>query len=475
MAMGQRKVGHRQGALWIATSQLPRGEGDPFYERLNVILEKAGFDAYVEGICKDFYARGLGRPSLAPGNYFRLLLVGYFEGCDSERQIAWRLADSLSLRRFLSLTLTDSCPDHSTLSNTRRRISAEAHGEVFGWVLRRLEEAGLLRGKTLGVDGTTLLANASMRGIVRRDTGEGYREYLRRLAQESGVENPSPEDLQRFDRKRKKKTSNKEWAHPSDPDARVARTKDGRTRMAHKVEHAVDLESGALAGVKVQGADRGDTETLEGTLQETQARLEAASVAPTGARAVVCDKGYHSDATMVGMKRAGVRSYVSEPRRGRRRWKGKVDRQRAVYANRRRIRGAHGRRLMRRRGELVERSFAHVYDTGGMRRLYLRGRENIAKRLLIQAAGFNLGLLMRHDCGIGKPRSLQSAARTRFSASLVLVVASFRPPDRPWAIVRTFGPWSRFLPANTRPVSPRARTPRWRLRRTARRAFSTGC
>ena len=173
--MGQRKVGRRQGALWIATSQLPRGEGDPFYERLNVILEEAGFDAYVEGICKDFYAPRLGRPSLAPGNYFRLLLVGYFEGCDSERQIAWRLADSLSLRRFLSLALTDSCPDHSTLSHTRRRISAEAHGEVFVWVLRRLEGAGLLRGKTLGVDGTTLLANASMRGIVRRDTGEGYR------------------------------------------------------------------------------------------------------------------------------------------------------------------------------------------------------------------------------------------------------------------------------------------------------------
>ena len=312
-------------------------------------------------------------------------------------------------------------------------------------------------------------------GIVRRDTGEGYREYLRRLAQESGMEDPSPEDLQRFDRKRKKKTSNEEWAHPSDPAARVARTKDGRTRMAHKVEHAVDLESGALAGVKVQGADRGDTETLAGALQEAEARLEAASVAPPDARAVVCDKGYHSDATMVAMKQAGLRSYVSEPRRGRRRWKGKADKQRAVYANRRRMRGAHGRRLMRRRGELMERSFAHVYDTGGMRRLYLRGRENIAKRLLIQAAGFNLGLLMRHDCGIGKPRSLQSPVRTRFSAFLVLVVASFRPSERPWAIVRTFGACSRFLYAKTRPVPARPHAPRWRLRRTARHPFPTGC
>ena len=453
--MGKRKVACRQGALWTATAKLPRGEGDPFYERLNCVLAKAGFDGYVEGVCKDFYAPRLGRPSLAPGNYFRLLLVGYFEGCDSERQIAWRLSDSLSLRRFLGLALTDRCPDHSTLSHTRRRISAEAHGEVFVWVLRRLEETGLLRGTKLGVDGTTLLANASMRGIVRRDTGEGYRAYLRRLAEESGMETPRLEDLQRFDRKRKKKTSNEEWTHPSDADARVARTKDGRTRMAHKVEHAVDLESGALAGVKVHGADQGDTKTLAGTLEEAEARLEAAAVASPGARAVVCDKGYHSDGTMVAMKGAGVRSYVSEPRRGRRRWKGTSDRRRAVYANRRRMRGAHGRRLMRRRGELVERSFAHVYDTGGMRRLYLRGRENIAKRLLIQAAGFNLGLLMRHDCGIGKPRSLQGAALTRFSAFLVFAFAVFRPPDRLWGAVRAFGAGSRYFPARNRPSSAR--------------------
>ena len=360
MAMGQRNVERRRN-LWVSTSELPRSEGDPFYERLNGILEKSGFDAHVEEICKEFYAPRLGRPSLAPGHYFRLLLVGYFEGCDSERQIAWRLSDSLSLRRFLGLALTDSCPDHSTLSKTRVRISAEAHGEVFGWVLGRLKGAGLLRGKTLGVDGTTLLANASMRGIVRRDTGEGYQEYLRRLAQESGEETPTAEELRRFDRKRRKKTSNEEWTHPTDPDTRVARMKDGRTRMAHKAEHVVDMESGAVAGVVLHGADQGDTETVDGTLNETGERLEAAGVeAPSDGREVVCDKGYHSDATMVGLKHSEVRSYVSEPRRGRRRWKGKTEERDAVYANRRRIRGSRGRRLMRRRGELVERSFAHL-------------------------------------------------------------------------------------------------------------------
>ena len=441
--MGQRQVGSRQGGLWVATTDLPRSEGDPFYERLNRILEEAGFDSYVEGVCKEFYAERLGRPSLAPGNYFRLLLVGYFEGCDSERQIAWRLSDSLSLRRFLGLLVTDRCPDHSTLSKTRVRISAQAHEEVFVWVLRRLERAGLLRGKTLGVDGTMLLANASMRGIVRRDTGEGYQEYLRRLAQESGVATPSREELQRFDRKRQKRTSNREWKHPSDADARVARTKDGRTRMAHKVEHAVDLESGAVAGVTLHGADQGDTETVEGTLSESRERLEAATEeAPPGVREVVCDKGYHSDATMVGMKGSQVRSYVAEPRRGRRRWRGKPEERAAVYANRRRVRGSRGRRLMRRRGELVERSFAHVYETGGMRRLYLRGRENITKRLLIQAAGFNLGVLMRQECGVGKPRRLQNPLKHGMGALFVLSIALDHPEKSTRGILLAF--WCRY-------------------------------
>ena len=291
MSMGRSRV-ERQQNLWIATAALPRSKGDPFYEKLNGLLDEAGFDEYVEGVCAGFYAPVLGRPSLAPGRYFRLLLVGYFEGCDSERQIAWRLADSLSLRRFLGLSLADRCPDHSTLSKTRRRISSEAHGEVFGWVLKRLEEAGLLPGRTVGIDGTMLQANASMRGIVRRDSGEGYQEYLRRLARESGIETPSREDLQRFDRKRKKKVSNEEWTQPVDPPARVARMKDGRTRMAHKVEHAVDLESGALAAAVVQPADQGDTATLETTLESATKELESAGAEPKGAREVVGDKGY---------------------------------------------------------------------------------------------------------------------------------------------------------------------------------------
>ena len=474
MAMGQRRVG-QQGLLWISPSQLPRSEGDPFYERLNRILEEAGFDAHVERVCAGFYAPVLGRPSLAPGHYFRLLLVGYFEGCDSERQIAWRLSDSLSLRRFLGFSLTDRCPDHSTLSKTRRRITAEAHGEVFVWVLKRLEEAGLLRARMVGIDGTTLLANASMRGIVRRDTGEGYRAFLRRLAEESGIETPSLEDLKRFDRKREKKTSNKEWTHPHDPEARVAKMKDGRTRMAHKVEHAVDMESGALAAVVVQPADEGDTATLEATLATAGKHLDRAGSAARRVRGLVCDKGYHSDATMVRLKRGGVRSYVSEPQRGRRRWRGKEEARRAVYANRRRIRGEHGKRLMRRRGELVERSFAHCYETGGMRQVYLRGRENIGKRLLIQAAGFNLGLLMRHHCRIGKPRCLQGRAVAVRIGSFAFVIASHSRNGRFWAMPAAFRHFVPSAPARTIIVSrcQRLLTNRWTSREN--HPLSTGC
>ena len=238
--MGTTRDDGSQQSMWVSAADLPRGGGHPFYERLNRILEAAGFDAFVEGLCAQFYAAKTGRPGLAPGRYFRLLLIGYFEGLDSEREIAWRAADSLGLRAFLRLALPASPPDHSTISRTRRLFSVEAHQAVFGWVLEQLAEAGLVSGKTLGIDATTLEANAAMRSIVRRDTGEDYTAFLTRLAQASGIETPTAADLARFDRKRKKKTSNKDWTHPHDPDAKVAKMKDGSTHMAHKVEHAVD-------------------------------------------------------------------------------------------------------------------------------------------------------------------------------------------------------------------------------------------
>ena len=263
--MGKKKR-RQQEDLWVATSELPRTAGHPFYERLNGLFNEHGFDDFVEGLCAKFYADKMGRPSLAPGVYFRLLLVGYFEGIGSERGIAWRAADSLALREFLGLKLSESPSDHSTISRTRRLIDVATHEAVFDWVLKRIGASGLLRGKTIGIDATTLEANAALRSIVRRDSEQGYEEFLMELAKASGIETPRREDLAKLDRKRTGKGSNRVWKHPHDADARITRMKDGRTHLAHKAEHAVDLETGAIVSVTVQGADQGDTQTMVKTL-----------------------------------------------------------------------------------------------------------------------------------------------------------------------------------------------------------------
>ncbi len=423
--MGNRRQRRRQEAIWIAHHALARGPSHPFYERLNRLLEENHFDGFVEGLCQRFYAEKQGRPSLAPGIYFRLLLIGYFEGIDSERGIAWRAQDSLALRLFLSIALDESPPDHSTLSRTRRLMDVETHREVFAWVLRILAEQGLLKGQTLAIDATTLEANAALRAIVRRDTGEGYQEFLQRLAEASGIKTPTREDLARLDRKRAHKGSNEEWEHPHDPDARITKMKDGRTHLAHKVEQAVDVETEAVVAVTVQAADQGDTQTVRETLCEAGEQVatvagEAKSegVNPEGPKEVVLDKGYHSSEVLVNLTEWKVRSYCSEPERGRRSWKGKAEEQAAVYANRRRIRGQRGKRLLRQRGEKVERSFAHLYETGGMRRVHLRRHPNILKRLLVHLAAFNLGLVMRKLLGKGTPRGLQDYGAALFLAIL---------------------------------------------------------
>ena len=408
MAMGQRTS--EQTPMWIPTTDLPVSPGHPFYARLNTILDAAGFDRFVEVQCRAFYAPVMGRPSLPPGRYFRLLLLGYFEGLDSERGIAWRAADSLAVRSFVGLGFDALAPDHSTISRTRRLIDVETHRVVFTWVQERLVAAGLLKGRTVAIDATTLEANAAMRSIVRRDTGESYREFLTRLATASGIKTPTRETLARLDRRRKKRTSNKDWENPSDPDARITKMKDGRTHLAHKAEHAVDLESGALVAVTLQGADVGDTTILVATAIAAAEQVEAAhaqSDTPAELTEIVADKGYHSNQTMVDLAAVDVRSYIAEPDRGRRDWTKTPEAQAPVYGNRRRVRGARGRQLLRQRGESVERSFAHLYDTGGLRRTHLRGHSNILKRLLIHAGAFNLGLLMRQVFGRGTPRGLQ--------------------------------------------------------------------
>ena len=434
MAMGKRKRRPHQPTIWIATSDLPRTAAHPFYERINRILDQAGFDAHVEKLCAPFYDATMGRPSLLPGRYFRLLVIGYFEGLDSERAIAWRTADSFALRQFLDLELPEAPPDHSTISRTRRLIDLETHRAVFTWILERLAEAGLVKGKTIGMDATTLEANAALRSIVRRDTGESYQEFLTQLAEASGIETPTREDLARLDRKRKNKGSNDDWTHPHDPDAKITKMKDGRTHLAHKAEHVVDLETGAVVAVTVQGADQGDTTTSIKTLIEAAEQIEAVVAESEGPKEVVADKGYHSNQALVALEAVGVRSYISEPDRGRRQWKDNPEARNAVYRNRRRIGGERGKRLLRKRGELLERPFAHLYETGAMRRVYLRGHQNILKRILLHAAALNLGLLMRTLFGVGTPRSLQGRAAALFIVVWSLVTHS----DTLWARLRSW-------------------------------------
>ena len=437
MAMGKR-LRERQQAMWVSHDNLPRSKGHPFYEGVNQLLDAHGFDDAVEEICRPFYADKVGRPSMAPGVYFRCLLIGYFEGIDSERGIAWRCADSLSLRTFLGVGLEQATPDHSTLSRTRRLIDIETHQRLFNWVLKVIACHDLLRGKTAGIDATTLEANAALRSIVRRDTGESYQQFLERLAVESGIETPTRQDLAKLDKKRKNKGSNDDWQHPHDPDARITKMKDGRTHLAHKMEHAVDFHSGAVIAVTVQGADEGDTTTFRQTIVQACENLQAVKDDPITTQKVndvtleeaVLDKGFHSNEVCVEFKDAQVRSYIAEPDRGRRNWKGKDAERDAVYANRRRIRGKRGKALMRKRGELLERGFAHELDTGGMRRTHLRGHENILKRLLIHLGGFNLGLLMRKLIGKGTPRGLQDRC-----AALLTLFRRLRTPLKAFTVV----------------------------------------
>jgi len=406
MAMGQQK--DRQGDLMVSWSEMPRSPGHVFYDRLQSVLVEADFDGFAEALYKPYYAARMGAPSVPPGRYFRMHLVGNFEGIGSERGLSWRCSDSLSLRDFLRLESRDRVPDHSWLSKTRSRLPHEVHQAIFDWVLAQIAEAGLVKGERIGVDASTMEANAALRNIVRRDTAEGYREMLERLAQESGIETPTAADLVRLDRKRKgKKLSNQDWVSKSDPEAKIAKMKDGTTHLAYKPEHAVDLDTGAVVAAELHPADEGDTTTLFKTLAAAEANLEAVDAAPTAENPAACvaDKGYHSRAVLKALDDSLWKTRIAEPKqKGFSRWHGDEAAQRAVTNNRVRLKSGVAREAFKRRAEIVERFFAHNLDRGGMRRTWLRGRENVHKRYLLHVAGHNLSLLMRQLIGAGTPR-----------------------------------------------------------------------
>ena len=427
MAMGKREAEQQQN-LFVTHDKLPRSPGHVFYRKLNRLLAEGGFDRWIEGLCEPHYADGRGRPSVPPGVYFRMLLVGYFEGINSQRGIAWRCSDSLSLREFLGIPLGEDSPDHSSLSYIRQRLPLSVHEAVFVWVLALLQQKKLLKGKSVGVDSTTLEADAAMKSIVRRDTGEDWKEYLTRLMKEEGLleegdDPPSDDELRKFDKSRSdKKVSNAEWMNPNDPDARIAKMKDGTTHLAYKAEHVVDLGTNAILAAEIYHANYQDTQTLEDSLHQAQINLvEAGSEAEIVEAAA--DKGYHSNGTITELREhTTYRTYIPEPElKHDRVWTDKPPEQKAaVYANRRRTRGEHGKKLQRLRSELTERTFAHVCETGGARRTWLTGIENVRKRYLISAAAHNLGLLMRSLFKMGTPRGLQ-----QFKTDLEGVVSSF--------------------------------------------------
>lgn len=409
----------QQAELWCPTQDIP-SSSNPFYDRLNKILSEHGFDDFVEDLCEAYYKPGPGRPSIAPGVYFRMIFVGYFEQIGSERQICWRIGDSLSLRRFVGLDLTDRVPDHSTLSVTRQRYGLEVGVGVFDWLLGVMRGEGLLKGKRIGIDSTTLQANASMKSLRNKVTKQSYQDFAAELAAEVPDDpgdppgegppppvkkKPSAREVRRKDRKRRKKMSNLVWESPADPDAKITRMKNGSTRMAHKVEHAVDLETGAIAAVEVYGGCEGDTLTIGRTLSTAHGYEAEQTV-----EELVADAGYHSKAVLNDLAQAGIRSYIPEPKRRKSATRRRTDP--AVRENRRRQSRPKAKALHGKRGELVERTFQHLYHRCGLKELTLRGTENILKRLILHAAAFNLSLLLRKQLGCGTPKGFKNGGRT---------------------------------------------------------------
>jgi transposase len=451
MAMGKRR--QRQEALFVMADGLAKSAGHPFYQALNRLLAEADFDRWIEKRCQRYYEQEerRGQPSIPPGVYFRMLFVGYFEGIDSQRGIAWRCADSLSLRQFLGIPLEEAPPDPKTLSNTRRRLPEEVFDEVFQFVLSIAAEKKLLSGKTVGVDSTLLEANAAMKSIVRRDTGEDWKQFATRLMREEGAiepeHEPTDEEVRRFDKQRKnKKVSNDEWVSPSDPESRIAQMKDGRTHLAYKAEHVVDLKSDLILAAEIYPADHADTQTLVDSVLDAVDNVQQVDAA-IEIEEIVADKGYHAAETIELAEDLNFRTYIPErKRRHRSRWTDKpAEFQQAVYANRRRLQRAKSRKLQRLRSERCERTFAHVCDTGGMRRSWLKAVVNVSKRYLIATAAHNLGRSLRKLFGVGKPKTVQDLGE---------LIALVQLRITRWIALLTCG--SRYAPYNCSSVAPEA-------------------
>jgi transposase len=433
----RKKTPEEAPALWIATSDLPVTPANGFYQRLGRALTKRQFGDAVRRLCAPFYdmdASKGGQPGIDPEVYFKMQMVGFFENIPAERAIAARCADSFAIRAFLHYELTERTPHHSSFTVIRQRLPLDVYTQVFALILAALHDEHLLRGKHLAIDTSVLEANASLRSLEHRLTGEKYRQYVKRLAKAAGVDTTDPRAVSTFDRKRPgRTTSNDEWQHPHDPDAKIGPDKKGVTRMIYKPEHVVDLETGAIVEVELKPGDEPDAKELTDRVRAVEENLNAALGEPPGVarlETVVGDMGYCAVEALVELQNAGLRTAIPDPVRHRHVEKLPPEQRHALRAAKRTCASASGRWLMNHRGEFCERSFVHVLDYGGARRTTLRGRENILKRYLLQAACLNLSILLRATLGIGTLKQTWAASAAAVASFIRVVLAWVRCQTR---------------------------------------------
>jgi transposase len=438
-----KKAKAAQTELWVATPQLPSSAKSSFYARLDETLESLGFAEKVRTLCAPAYKQTqAGRPGIDPVVYLKMILIGFFEDLPSERAIAARCADSMSIRAFLNYSLEEKTPDHSSLTVIRQRLGLGIYQQIFTLTLQALREHGLLRGKNLGIDSSVIEANASLRALVHRNTEEQYWDYVKRLAAEQGIDPEDTAAVRKFDRHRPGKGSNLEWQNPHDPDAKIGRTKGGATDMIYKPEAVVDLDTGAIVQADVHPADQSDHQEMAARVlaaQETLNQANADKPDTLTVTSITSDKGYYSVGQLEALQQEGIRTVISDPIDNRRVDKLDRDEQRAVRSAQRSVRSQSGKDLLRRRGMHIERSFAHILDAGGMRRTSLRGWENLNKRFKLAAAFYNLSQLMRKLFGLGTPK--------QWAAALGRVLCLEK--GGAWTLVLALTQWIRSADAST--------------------------
>ena len=430
-----------QPELFVPSVRLVQPATSSFYTKLEETLASFQFGEQARHICAPAYSDSRrGRPPVDPAVYFKMLMVGFFENIASERGIAERCSDSISIRFFLGYDLTQSTPDHSTLSVIRDRLGEEAYHQVFLLILSALQEHGLLKGRHVGIDASVIEANAALKSLVNRNTEEAYWDFVRRLASENGIDPKDLAAVREFDRKRPKKMSNDDWKNPHDPDAKIGPTKAGAIDMIYKPEHTVDLETGAIVQAEVRLGHEADAKDLAAHVLQAQENINQAQDRPADAltiQSTTADKGYHAVGELIPLQQEGIRTVISDPVKNRQFENLSPQQARAVRQARRSAHSESGKKLLKKRGMHLERSFAHVLDAGGARRTTLRGLENLNKRFQVAAAIYNLSQLMRALWGVGTPKQWAAGAKALAGILRRLFAAG----------------WSRFVNETTRCIA----------------------